>query len=123
MTWPVTMKPNGAMTFSSGARYGRTRSGSLLRSDTAATGAKLYMNAEAAGMAETSDAQPPNGRNRKQPQTPPKTMEDHGTPHPTLAAKTGGTKRVVASEEGSRAAADRHTGPVPAGRETAAKVP
>src|SRR5260370_39830572 len=35
MISPVTMKPNGAMTFSSGARYGRPRSGSLLRSDTA----------------------------------------------------------------------------------------
>ena len=30
---PVTMKENGAMTFSSGSRYGRSRSGSLLRSD------------------------------------------------------------------------------------------
>ena len=98
MISPVTMKPNGAMTFSSGARYGRTRSGSLLRSDTAATGAKLYMNAEAAVMAETSDAQPPNGRNRKQPKTPPKTMENHGTPRRSMAAKTGGTKRVLASE-------------------------
>src|SRR5260370_32992787 len=95
MTWPVTMKPNGAMTFSSGARYGRTRSGSLLRSDTAATGAKLYMNAEAAVMAETSDAQPPNGRDRKQPKSPPKRTENHGTPPRAVAAKTGGAQRGV----------------------------
>ncbi len=78
-----------------------------MRSDTAATGAKLYMNAEAAVMAATSDAQPPKGRNRKQPNTPPKTMLNHGTPRRSMAANTGGTKRTLASEYDSREVADR----------------
>jgi hypothetical protein len=34
-----TTKLNGAMTLSPGTLYGRTRSGSLFRDDTAATGA------------------------------------------------------------------------------------
>ena len=98
MMKPETTKLNGAMMFRIGARYGRTRSGSLLRSDTAATGAKLYMNEEAAVMAATSPAQPPNGRNRRQPKAPPKMMLNQGTPRRSMAANTGGTKRVLASE-------------------------
>ena len=95
---PETTKLNGAMMFRIGARYGRGRSGSLLRSETAATGAKLYMNEEAAVMAPTSADQLPNGRNRMQPKTPPKMMVNHGTPRRSMVANTGGTKRVLASE-------------------------
>src|ERR1700678_3166476 len=102
---PETTKLNGAMMFSGGARYGRTRSGSLLRSETAATGAKLYMNDDAAVMAPTSPAQLPKGRNRTQPKTPPKMMLNQGTPRRSMLAKTGGTKRVLASEYDSREAA------------------
>src|ERR1700683_3584435 len=98
---PETTKLNGAMMFSSGARYGRTRSGSLLRSETAATGAKLYMNDDAAVMAPTRPAQLPKGRNRTQP----KMMLNQGTPRRSMLAKTGGTKRVLASEYDSREAA------------------
>ena len=98
MMKPETTKLNGAMMFRIGARYGRRRSGSLLRSDTAATGAKLYMNEEAAVMAATSVAQLPNGRNRMQPKTPPKMMLNQGTPRRSMAANTGGTNRVLASE-------------------------
>src|ERR1700684_2611019 len=96
---PETTKLNGAMMFRIGALYGRSRSGSLLRSETAATGAKLYMNDEAAVMAPTSLAQLPNGRNRKQPKTPPKRMLNHGTPRRSTPAKTGGRKRTRASED------------------------
>src|SRR5579871_4195225 len=98
MMKPETTKLNGAMMLSSGALYGRTRSGSLRRSDSAATGAKLYMNEDAAVMAETSAAQPPNGRNRKQPNTPPNKMLNHGTLRRSRAANTGGMKRVLARE-------------------------
>src|ERR1700678_3193068 len=102
---PETTKLYGAMMFSIGARYGRWRSGSLLRSETAATGAKLYMNDDAAVMAPTSPAQLPNGRNKMQPKTPPKMMENHGTPRRSMLENTGGRKRVLASEYDSREAA------------------
>src|ERR1700683_1791 len=102
---PETTKLNGAMTLRNGARYGRGRSGSLLRSETAATGAKLYMNDDAAVMAPTSPAQLPNGRNKMQPKTPPKMMLNQGTPRRSMEAKTGGTNRVLASEYDSREAA------------------
>src|ERR1035441_3364429 len=102
---PETTKLNGAMTFRNGTRYGRSRPGSLLRSDTAATGAKLYMNEEAAVMAPTSVDQLPNGRNKKQPKTPPKMMLNQGTPRRSMLENTGGRKRVLASEYDSREAA------------------
>src|SRR5579862_4018444 len=102
---PETTKLNGAMMLSSGALYGRSRSGSLLRSETAATGAKLYMNDDAAVMAPTSPAQLPKGKNKRQPKAPPKMMLNQGTPRRSMAAKTGGTKRVLASEYESREAA------------------
>src|SRR5580698_3318006 len=102
---PETTKLNGAMMFRIGALYGRTRPGSLLRSETAATGAKLYMNDDAAVMAPTSPAQLPNGRNRTQPKAPPKMMLNQGTPRRSMAENTGGTYRVLASEYDSREAA------------------
>src|SRR5580658_6816070 len=98
---PETTKLNGAMMFRIGARYGRGRLGSLLRSETAATGAKLYMNDDAAVMAPTSPAQLPKGRNRMQPKTPPKMMLNHGTPRRSIEANTG---------------------PVPAGETTASMI-
>src|SRR5579859_2016062 len=105
MMYPETTKLNGAMMFRNGALYGRARSGSLLRSETAATGAKLYMNDDAAVMAPTSPAQLPNGRNSRQPNAPPKMMLNQGTPRRSMLANTGGTKRVLASEYDSREAA------------------
>src|ERR1700733_11729803 len=102
---PETTKLNGAMMFRIGARYGRIRSGSLLRSDTAATGAKLYMNDDAAVIAPTRVDQLPNGKNRMQPKAPPKMMLNQGTPRRSMLEKTGGRKRVLASEYDSREAA------------------
>src|SRR5580698_1666339 len=122
MIRPDTMKLNGAITVSPGTRYGRTRSGSLLRSETAATGAKLYMNDEAAVMAPTSLAQLPNGRNRKQPKTPPKRMLNHGTLRRSMVWKTGGRNRTRASEYDSREVAARYTSPVPPGEIIASTI-
>src|SRR5580658_612000 len=102
---PETTKLNGAMKPRAGALYGRARSGSLLRSETAATGAKLYMNDDAAVMAPTSPAQLPNGKNRMQPKAPPKMMLNQGTPRRSMEENTGGRKRVLASEYDSRDAA------------------
>src|SRR6202050_5953390 len=90
---PETTKLNGAMMFSSGGRSGRSRSGSLLRSETTATGAKLYMNDDAAVMAPTSLAQLPKGRNKKQPKIQPKPMLNQGTPRLLTLANTGGRER------------------------------
>src|SRR5580704_17227092 len=101
---PETTKLNGATTCRARALYGRARSGSLLRSETAATGAKLYINDDVAVMAPTSPAQLPNGRNRMQPKTPPKMMLNQGTPRRSMAENTGGTYRVLASEYDSREA-------------------
>src|ERR1022692_3338922 len=119
MIRPDTTKLNGAKTERPGTLPGRSRSGSLLRSETAATGAKLYMKDEATVMAPTSDFQPPNGRNRKQPKTPPKTMLNHGTPRRSTFWKTGGRKRTRASEYDIREVPARYTRPVPAGEITA----
>jgi amino acid transporter len=70
-----------------------------------ATGAKLYMNDDAAVMAPTSVDQLPNGRNRMQPKAPPKMMLNQGTPRRSMLANTGGTNRVLPSEYDSREAA------------------
>src|SRR5258706_13406472 len=80
----------GSSTVGTGARYGRGRSGSILRSVASAIGAKPYMIAVAPVTTSTSCFQLLNGPNATQPTTAPTRIDTTGTPFLFVVASAFG---------------------------------
>ena len=76
----AAMNDSGAMTPAAGIWYGRTRSGSALRSAARVSGANPYMITVADVTSETSDCQLGKGRNAMIPTTNATAVETHGMP-------------------------------------------
>src|ERR1700712_3397502 len=76
----AAMNDRGAMTPAAGILYGRTRSGSALRSAASVSGANPYMITVADVTSETSDCQLGNGRNAMIPTMNATTVDTPGMP-------------------------------------------
>src|ERR1700760_864958 len=76
----AAMKDSGAMNPAAGILYGRSRSGSALRSAASVSGANPYMITVADVTSETSDCQLGNGRNAMMPTTKATTVDTQGMP-------------------------------------------
>src|SRR5690242_10521112 len=86
----ATTNASGASTGPSGARQGRSASGSRRLKTPNASGAPAYMSTLAAVMSPTSDVQLGNGRKQTHPTTNAVSRPNHGTPRRSVDSYTVG---------------------------------